>query len=140
MRGVVMQRKHPAIDHRVAAQTIGGTPAESFAIILPSQCPAERLWPLVMAFVGAVDLRGDRELVVPSGRHVEVDDAPILQPGICVDPKIHLVSWKVTPEKWPRHLRLQRLGGSLATGKVEVPIRPDDVSDPGAQPVAMLLV
>ncbi len=64
-----MQRKHPAIDHRVAAQTIGGTPAESFAIILPSQCPPKGLWPLVMAFVGAVDLRGDRELVVPSGRN-----------------------------------------------------------------------
>src|SRR5216683_8016934 len=75
VRGVVMQRKHPAIDHRVAAQTIGGTPAESFAIILPSQCPTKGLWPLVMAFVGAVDLRGDRKLVMPGCSDVAVDYA-----------------------------------------------------------------
>src|SRR2546430_1810349 len=107
MRRVAMQRKYPAIDHRVATQTIGGTPAKSLAIILPRQCPAKGLWPLVVAFVGAVYLGGDRELVVPGGRDIEVDHAPILNPGICVDPHIHLVSRKVPPQKRTRHLRLK---------------------------------
>src|ERR671925_300955 len=103
MRGVVMQRKHSAIDHRVTTQTIGGTPPERFAIILPRQCPAKGLWALVMAFVGAVDLRGDREPVMPGCGGIKVDYAAILKPGISVNPQIHLVPWKVAPQKWTCH-------------------------------------
>src|SRR6516162_4795865 len=140
MRGVAMQRKDAAIDHRIATQAIGGAPTESLAIILPGQCPTKWFWPLVMALVGAVDLRSNRELLAPSSRHIEVDHPPFLDPSNRIDPKIHFVSGKVTPQKWTRHLRLEYLRCLPATRKVEVPIRMFNVVDTRRQPVVMLPV
>src|SRR4051794_2174794 len=54
------------IPHRVAAEPVGGTPAERLAVVLPDQGPAEQLRALVVALIGAVDLRHDRQ-PVPAG-------------------------------------------------------------------------
>ena len=62
-----------------------------------------------MAFVGAVDLGRDRQLVPPGGGAIQLDRPPILQPGVGVDPEIHLVAREMTRQKRPRHLRLQGL-------------------------------
>src|SRR5215831_16623536 len=91
MRRVVMQCEYSAIDHRIAAQTVGRSPAKRFAVILPRQAPAEWLWPLVMAFIGAVDLGCDRQLVGARSAHIKIDCPGILQPGIRIDPQVSLV-------------------------------------------------
>src|SRR6516164_5148442 len=140
VRGVPMQCEHAAINHRVAAQAIGGTPTKGFAIILPRQCPAKRLRPFVVALVSAIDLRSDRELVTPRSRNIKIDHPPILNPSIGIDPQIHLVSWKMTPQKRPRHLCLERLGHPRAIGKFEVPIWTHDMAHPRRQPVAMFSI
>ena len=125
-----MQREDPAIDHRIAAEAIGDPPAEGLAIVFPRQVPAEGLGPLVMSFIGAVDLGGDRQLVPPGGRHVKIDRPPVLQPSIRIDPKIHLIAREMTRQKRPRHLRLQGLRCPLAIGEIEIPARPHNMVDP----------
>src|SRR5438477_5945631 len=78
MRRVAMQCEYPAVDHRIAPQTIGGAPAESLPIILPRQCPAERLRPLIVSLVGAIDLGSDRQPVATCCAHVKIDHPPVL--------------------------------------------------------------
>ena len=57
MRGVVMQRKNPAIDHGVAAEAVSHAPAERLAIAFPAERPAKDFGPLVVALISAIDLR-----------------------------------------------------------------------------------
>jgi hypothetical protein len=47
--------------------------------------------------VGAIDLRGDAELVLLRALAVELDCAPILYPDVGVEPQINGVSWQ---ERW----------------------------------------
>src|SRR5271154_6766211 len=61
VRGVAAQSKNAAIDHWIAAGAIGGAPAERFTVVLPRQSQAEEFRPLVVALIGTVDLRGDRQ-------------------------------------------------------------------------------
>src|SRR3954470_22213159 len=140
MRCVAMQCEYSAVDHWVAPKPICGAPAERFAIILPRQGPAERLRPLVMALVGAVDLGRDRQLVVARCADIKIDYPPILKPGVRIDPQIGLITRKVAPQKGARHLRLERVWGVHAAGKIEIPSRPHDVVDPRGQPVALFPV
>src|SRR5205823_10786037 len=97
MRRVAMQCEYSAVDHRIAPQTIGGAPAESLPIILPRQCPAERLRPLIVALVGAIDLGSDRQPVATCCAHVKIDHPPVLKPGIGIYPEIDLIPRKISP-------------------------------------------
>src|SRR5215469_14354465 len=115
----MVKRKHSAIEHGVASQTVGDPPAKRFAVILPRQGPAEWLRALVMALVGPVDFWGDRELVTRGCVDVKVDDACVLQPRVCIDPQIALVSRKMAAQKRPSYLRLESLGHLRAPRKVE---------------------
>ena len=56
MRGIVMERKDPAIDDWVATEPVRHAPAERLAIAFPGKGPAEKLGPLVMALIGTIDL------------------------------------------------------------------------------------
>src|SRR5271169_2407227 len=111
VRGVAAQGKNAAIDHWIAAETVGGTPAECLPVVLPRQSPAEQFRSLVVALIGTVDLRGDRQLAGPRGAGIQLDPPPVLQPGICVDPEVSLVAREVARQEGPRELRLERFRG-----------------------------
>ena len=134
MRGVAMQREDAAINHRIAAEPVGDAPAERLTVILPRQGPAEQLWPLVVALVGAIDFRGDGELVRPGSGEVQLDRTPILQPGIGVDPQIGLIAGEVARQKRPRELRLAHLRGAVAVREIDVPAGVNQMRDPLGEP------
>ena len=123
MRRLGVQCEDAAIDHRVAAEPVGDPPAEGGAVALPGQGPAERFRPLVVALIGAVDLRGDRQPVAPGRGAIQLDDPPVLQPGVGVEPEIHPVSREILRQKGPGELGLQHIRRALAAGEGDVPVR-----------------
>ena len=139
MRRVVVQRENAAIDHRVAAEPVGDAPSESLAVILPGQGPAEQLRPLVVALVGAVDLGGDGQLVASGGGDIELDRPPVLQPGVRIDPQIHLVAGEMAPQERAGELGLAGFRGALAVRESRDPSRANEVPDPGRQPLALIV-
>src|SRR5215472_1715020 len=138
MRGVAMKRKNPTVHDRVAAKPFCRAPAESLAIAFPAQRPAEKLGPLIVALIGAIDLGRNRDLIPPGRRDVELHSAPVLQPRIRVDPQISLVTGKMASQKGSRELCLARLGSVLAARKVDVPIGANQVANPLGQPNPLL--
>src|SRR5262249_52524765 len=121
MRRLAMQRKDPAIYHRVAAEPVGGAPAERLAIVLPGQRTAKEFRTFVVPLVGTIDLGDDREPIPARGGAIELDRTPILQPGIGVDPQIRLMPREMPRQKRARDLRFERFRGAVTAGKFDVP-------------------
>src|SRR4051812_48672052 len=134
MRRLAVQREDAAIDHRVAPEPVRGAPAERLAVILPGQIPAEQLRALVVALIGAVYLRDDRQPVTSSRGAIKLDRAPILQPGVRVDPEVRLVAREVPRQKRPRHLRLECFRRAVAAREIDVPFRANKMRDAGGKP------
>src|SRR5262249_12035400 len=138
VRRVAVERKDPAIDHRVAAEPVRRPPTKRAAVVFPRQRQAEEFWPLVMALVGAVDLRGDRQTGRPGRGAVQVDDAQIRDQSVGVEPQIYRVAGEMTRQKRARDLRLECLGSALVTGEIDIPARLCDASGALGQPAALV--
>ena len=123
VRRVVVQGEDTAIDHRVAPEPVRDTPPERLAIAFPGQGPAERFRPFVMSLIGAVDFRHDRQPAPASGRAIKLDRAPVLQPGIGVDPEIHSMAGEVPRQKRAGNLRLQGPRHARLMRKIDIPAR-----------------
>ena len=92
-----------------------------------------------MALIGTVDLGNDRQ-PVPAGRGaIQLDGAPLLQPGIRIEPEIHLVTGKMPRQERPRHLRLQRFRCALPVGEIDIPGRADNLRGALGEPVSLSL-
>src|SRR5580704_6614938 len=97
-----MERKNPTIDDWIAAKPISDAPAERLAIAFPTERPTKEFGSLVVTLIGAIDLGSDRELVGPRRCEVELDDAPVLDPRIRVDPQISLVAGEMAAQERSR--------------------------------------
>ncbi len=91
-----------------------------------------------MALIGAVDLGDDRQPAATRRGPIQLDHTPVLQPGVCIDPEVHLVSGKMPRQKRPRYLGLERSRRAVAAGKIDVPFRMDKVIHLLDKPGALL--
>src|SRR5204862_6900234 len=104
-----------------------GIPIYDSDLSNPALSPAEQFRTLVMALISTVDLGHDRQ-PVPAGRGaIQLDGAPLLQPGIRIEPEIHLVTGKLPRQERPCHLRLQRFRCALSVGEIDIPGRADNL-------------
>ncbi len=137
MRSVAAQRKDAAIDHRVASQPVGNAPTERLAVIFPRQGQAKQFRALVVALIGAVDLRDDGELAAARSRDVKLDDTPVLHPCVGIDPQIRLVAGKVARQKRAGELCFADLGSACPARKIDIPAGTHEVGYPLGEPLTL---